>query len=67
MGHRNCGGNTQREDSGGGGAGAAVGGGATGNGSGGGGGSGYSNGEIEVISTSLGGNLGQDGYVILEL
>ena len=67
LGHRNCGGNTQREDSGGGGAGAAGGGGATGNGSGGGGGSGYSNGEIEVISTSLGGNLGQDGYVILEL
>jgi len=67
LGHRNCGGNTQRDDSGGGGAGAAGGGGATGNGSGGGGGSGYSNGEIEVISTTLGGNLGQDGYVILEL
>jgi hypothetical protein len=67
LGHRNCGGNTQRDDSGGGGAGAAGGGGATGNGSGGGGGSGYSNGEIEVISTTLGGNLGQDGYVILEI
>ena len=65
LGHRNDGGNTSF-GTGGGGAGAAGGGGAQDRGSGGGGGSGYQNGDVEVISTQLGGNTSQDGYVIFE-
>ena len=66
LGHRNDGGNTSWS-TGGGGAGAAGGAGATASTDGGGGGSGYQNGDVEVISTQLGGNTSQDGYVIFEV
>ena len=66
LGHRNNGGNTSF-GTGGGGAGARGGGGARSHADGGGGGSGYQNGDVEVISTQLGGNTSQDGYVILEV
>ena len=66
LGHRNDGGNTAW-GVGGGGAGAAGGGGSTGDRSGGGGGSGYQNGDVEVISSQLGGNSSRDGYIIFEL
>jgi len=66
LGHRNNGGNTSF-GTGGGGAGAAGGGGSQDAQGGGGGGSGYQNGDVEIISTQLGGNTSQDGYVILEV
>ena len=66
LGHRNDGGNTSF-GTGGGGAGAAGGGGAQDGQSGGGGGSGYNSGDVEVITTQLGGNSSQDGYVIFEV
>ena len=65
LGHRNNGGNTSF-DVGGGGSGAAGGGGAKAAHNGGGGGSGYQNGDVEIITTQLGGNTSQDGYFIIE-
>ena len=66
LGHRNDGGNTSWS-TGGGGAGAAGGAGSTAASDGGGGGSGYNNGDVEIITTQLGGNTSQDGYVIFEV
>ena len=66
LGHRNNGGNTSF-GVGGGGGGAAGGGGAQADHNGGGGGSGYNSGNVEVITTQLGGNTSQDGYVIFEV
>ena len=66
LGHRNDGGNTSWS-TGGGGAGAAGGAGSRDAADGGGGGSGYNNGDAEVITTQLGGNTSQDGYVIFEV
>ena len=65
LGHRNDGGNTSWS-TGGGGGGAAGGAGSTSASDGGGGGSGYQNGDVEIITTQLGGNTSQDGYFIIE-
>ena len=60
LGHRGNNGNPR------GGGGAVGGSGARSNESGGGGGSGYSNGEVEVLSTQLGGNNSSYGYITIE-
>ena len=65
IGHRNNGGNGSG-DEGGGGSGAAGGNAGGGGGSGGGGASGYSNGEVTVISTRSGGNTSTNAFVTIE-
>lgn len=62
---RNDGGNASG-DNGGGGGGTVGGNAGTGGGSGGGGGSGYSNGEVSIIDTRLGGNTSTEGFVTIE-
>lgn len=64
-GYRNNGGNASG-DNGGGGSGAVGGNAGTGGGSGGGGGSGYTNGEVSIVNTQLGGNSSTEAYVIIE-
>jgi hypothetical protein len=64
-GYRNNGGNASG-DNGGGGSGTVGGNAGTGSGSGGGGGSGYSNGEVSIIDTRLGGNTSTEGFVTIE-
>ena len=64
-GYRNNGGNASG-DNGGGGSGTVGGNAGTGSGSGGGGGSGYSNGEVSIIDTRLGGNASTEGFVTIE-
>ena len=63
--YRNNGGNASG-DNGGGGSGTAGGNAGTGSGSGGGGGSGYTNGEVNITSTRLGGNPSTEAYVTIE-
>ena len=63
--YRNNGGNASG-DNGGAGSGAVGGNAGTGGGSGGGGGSGYTNGEVNITSTRLGGNPSTEGYVTIE-
>ncbi len=65
LGHRNNGGNGSNNN-GGGGAGCVGGDAGTSNGSGGGGASGYSNGEVTIITTQLGGNGGTNGTITIE-
>lgn len=65
FGYRNNGGNASG-DNGGGGSGGQGGNAGTGSGSGGGGGSGYSNGEVSLIDTRLGGNGSTEGFVTIE-
>jgi hypothetical protein len=64
--YRNNGGNGSG-DNGGGGSGTVGGNAGTGSGSGGGGGSGYSNGEVSIIDTGLGGNSSTEAFVKIEL
>jgi len=63
--YRNNGGNASG-DNGGGGSGTVGGNAGTGSGSGGGGGSGYTNGEVNIINTRLGGNSNTEAYVTIE-
>lgn len=63
--YRNNGGNASG-DNGGAGSGAVGGNAGTGSGSGGGGGSGYTNGEVNITSTRLGGNPSTEAYVTIE-
>jgi hypothetical protein len=64
--YRNNGGNGSG-DNGGAGSGTVGGNAGTGSGSGGGGGSGYSNGEVTIIDTRLGGNPSTEGFATIEL
>jgi hypothetical protein len=63
--YRNNGGNASG-DNGGAGSGAVGGNAGTGSGSGGGGGSGYTNGEVNIVNTRLGGNTSTEAYVTIE-